>query len=141
MPDKINSRCGGSCIRCWRNKLKHGNKLKKKNFPKQNIWAINQPYPKSRVIYGDSSDEEEGYESNIEEYALMKIKTEDDYSKYDIEYKKVVLDKYKIIDIYENYNDWLSENKQLFEPNIKKFTKEFSQYVPCKNNICDIKLI
>ena len=41
MPDKnYLPNCGKGCTRCWRNKLKHANKLKKKQFPKQNIWNI-----------------------------------------------------------------------------------------------------
>ena len=39
MPEKRRVRgCGKSCTRCWANNLKHGNKLKKKQFPKQNVW-------------------------------------------------------------------------------------------------------
>lgn len=35
MPDKRYKRgCGRECLRCWRNKLKHGNKLKKKKGEK-----------------------------------------------------------------------------------------------------------
>ena len=36
MPDKgqFRTRCGSECTRCWRNKLKHANKLKKKTIPK-----------------------------------------------------------------------------------------------------------
>ena len=54
MPDKKNSRCGKGCIRCWKNKLKHGNKLKKKNFPKQNIWDIPIFFNESRISYNES---------------------------------------------------------------------------------------
>lgn len=35
MPDKRYSKgCGKKCIRCWENRLNHGNKLKKKKYPK-----------------------------------------------------------------------------------------------------------
>ena len=35
MPEKSRvPGCGKSCVRCWRNKLKYGNKLKKKKFSK-----------------------------------------------------------------------------------------------------------
>ena len=142
MPDKTyNSRCGGKgCIRCWRNKLKHANKLKKKNFPKQNIWNIPIYPTEKRISYNDSSDEEEEeYNSNIDQYINLKIKTVDDYSSYQLH--KIKFKEYKLIDIYDNYNIWLSKNKQLFEPNMKKFTKEFKQYISCKNNMCNIKLI
>jgi hypothetical protein len=71
---------------------------KKKQFPKQNIWNI------PRISNGDSSEDEEDYSSN-------------DYSnKNSIEFKI-----YTLLYIYEHYNTWLSENKQLFEPSIKHF--------------------
>lgn len=35
MPDKRYTKgCGKKCIRCWMNRLNHGSKLKKKQFPK-----------------------------------------------------------------------------------------------------------
>lgn len=36
MPDKRHP-CGKSCIRCWRNKLKHGNKESKRLLKKMGI--------------------------------------------------------------------------------------------------------
>ena len=118
MPDKnYLPNCGKDCTRCWRNKLKHANKLKKKQFPKQNIWNI--PIDGSRISNGDSSEDEEEYTSNIEEYVDTQIKTRDDFPSYklhSIEFKT-----YTLLYIYEHYNTWLSENKQLFEPSIKHF--------------------
>ena len=36
MPEKRHAKgCGKTCIRCWVNRQKHGNKLKKKFFPKR----------------------------------------------------------------------------------------------------------
>jgi hypothetical protein len=51
MPDKIYKKgCGGSCIRCWQNKLKHGNKEAKAYIAKQidtlnseNQWDVTYP--------------------------------------------------------------------------------------------------
>ena len=44
MPDKgqFRTRCGSECTRCWKNKLKHANKLKKKQFPKKQITKYTQ---------------------------------------------------------------------------------------------------
>jgi hypothetical protein len=43
MPEKRRVRgCGKSCVSCWKNNLKHGNKLKKKQFPKQNKWHTDE---------------------------------------------------------------------------------------------------
>ena len=142
MPDKnYLPNCGKGCIRCWKNKLKHANKLKKKQFPKQNIWEISINHNESRISYNDSSDEEE-YSSNIEEYADKQIKTKEDYGGYNPDYSRIKI--YKFIDIYDNYNAWLSENKQLYEPNKKMFIKEFRDYIPSdiiNNDTCELEII
>lgn len=142
MPDKnYLPNCGKGCIRCWKNKLKHANKLKKKQFPKQNIWDIPVNYNESRISYNNSSDEEE-YSSNIEEYVDTQIKTKEDYGGYNPDYSRIKI--YKFIDIYDNYNAWLSENKQLFEPNKKLFIKEFRDYIPSQiinNDTCELEII
>ena len=103
MPDKnYLPNCGKDWFRCV--------KEKQKQFPKQNIWN-------SRISNGESSEDEEEYTSNIEEYVDTQIKTRDDFPSYklhSIEFKT-----YTLLYIYEHYNTWLSENKQLFEPSIK----------------------
>lgn len=46
MPDKIYKRgCGHRCIKCWKNKLNHGNGLKLKNHPKTGVYIpdIDEP--------------------------------------------------------------------------------------------------
>ena len=50
MPEKRHAKgCGKTCIRCWVNRQKHGNKLKKKFFPKclsslvfSILWVLNR---------------------------------------------------------------------------------------------------
>ena len=48
MPDKTYGRCAGSgqqrCIRCWVNKLNHGNKLKLKKKKKDMVGEKNELY-------------------------------------------------------------------------------------------------
>jgi hypothetical protein len=138
MPDKnYLPNCGKGCSRCWRNKLKHANKLKKKQFPKQNIWNI--PSNISRISNDDSSDEED-YSSNIEEYVDSQIKTRDDFPSYKL--KNIEFKIYTLLYIYEHYNTWLSETKQLFEPSIKHFKTEFKKHIPLyiiKNDTFDLK--
>ena len=57
MPEKRYVRgCGKSCIRCWVNNLKHGNKLKKKQFPKQNF---NGPWVSVRPTDNEKSEDDE----------------------------------------------------------------------------------
>ena len=127
MPDKnYLPNCGKDCTRCWRNKLKHANKLKKKQFPKQNIW--NTPIDGSRISNGESSEDEEEYTSNIEEYVDTQIKTRDDFPSYKLQ--SIEFKIYTLLYIYEHYNTWLSENKQLFEPSIKHFKTEFKKHIP-----------
>lgn len=128
MPDKnYLPNCGKDCTRCWRNKLKHGNKLKKKQFPKQNIWNI--PSDECGISNGDSFDEDDDeYTSNIEEYVDTQIKTRDDYPNYKL--KSIEFKIYSLLYIYEHYNAWLSKTKQLFEPSIKHFKTEFKKHIP-----------
>jgi hypothetical protein len=137
MPDKnYLPNCGKDCTRCWRNKLKHANKLKKKQFPKQNIW--NTP----SISNEDSSDEDDEYNSNIEEYVDTQIKTKDDYPSYKLHNKEFKI--YTLIYIFEHYNAWLSTNKQLFEPSIKHFKTEFKKHIPLyiiKNNTFELESI
>jgi len=119
MPEKRHvPGCGKSCVRCWRNNLKYGNKLKKKKFPKQNMWNISN-------FQWNLSDEEQSddeYISFIKEYFnTCVIKN---YKGKPIPFNK----------IYEDYNDWLSKNKQTRDNNQKKFIREFKQYIT--NNGC-----
>lgn len=44
MPDKFPSKCGSTCIRCWRNRLKHANPQVKKFLIKNNIKSIDKAF-------------------------------------------------------------------------------------------------
>ena len=115
MPEKqYTARCGGgnqkSCPRCWRNKLKHGNKLKKRQFPKQNEWYTGDAV---KVTYDDDSVDEddvwresnqrlsEFYDAHVvvdvvgDKPTLMKRKPAQEYNA-----------------LYENYAEWLSAEKR-----------------------------
>ena len=107
MPDKNYSSqnhkkgCGKNCIRCWRNKLKHGNKLKKKCFPKlfENISITKEPTLKE-------------YKSNIEEFidkylVLNYDKTRfDEFNEDGKRYNNLLID-----DTTSAYNEWLLNEK------------------------------
>jgi len=43
MPDKF-PKCCSTCIRCWRNRLKHGNPQVKKFLKKNNIKSIDKAF-------------------------------------------------------------------------------------------------
>ena len=143
MPDKnYIPNCGKGCVRCWKNKLKHANKLKKKQFPKQNIWDVPVPFNKGHVTNGDNIDgdstDEEDYISNID----TQIKTKDDCYLYRGDYSEFKI--YKFTDMYDYYNAWLSENKKLFEPSKKQFIKEFKSYIPShyiNNDTCEVEIL
>ena len=105
MPDKNYKKgCGKSCIRCWKNKLKHGNKLKKKCFPK---------------LFEDISSNEEDetskeYKSNIEEfidkYLVLNYDT-DRFAEFNGDgkrYNELLID-----DTVSAYNEWILKEKKI----------------------------
>jgi len=107
MPDKNYKRgCGKNCLRCWRNKLKHANKVKNKPFQDQD-YTITGKY--------DSLDNCD-HDDNI-------------YKKYFNE-RIVISDKSIYInDIYDDFREWYLlnkfnktvPNKKTFVCNIKEF--------------------
>lgn len=115
MPDKKYVKgCGKSCYRCWVNRLNHGSKLKKKNFPKH---FNNEPT-------------KEIYLTNIEEFVdkyIESIYTEDRMNEIDNETNvddNIIQDsKYYndclISKTATSYNNWL-----LSEKGIKKKVKD-----------------
>lgn len=128
MPEKSRvPGCGKSCVRCWRNKLKYGNKLKKKNFPKQNMWYISEKeWNRSDEELSDDEDI-----SFVQEYFNTCVT---------INYKGKPI---SFNCIYDDYNNWLSENKQIRDNNQKQFIRELRQYVDScylTNNGCKIRL-
>ena len=105
MPDKNQKKgCGKECTRCWRNKLKHANKLKKKCFPK--------------MFEDNSSNKEEEtskeYNSNIEEFIdkyLVLNYTKDRFNEYNGDgkrYNELLID-----DTTSAYNEWLLKEKKI----------------------------
>ena len=111
MPDKNYSSqnhkkgCGKDCTRCWRNKLKHANKLKKKCFPKL-----------FEDISSNSSNEEDKkeYKSNIEEfidkYLVINYDT-DRFAEFNGDgkrYNELLID-----DTVSAYNEWILKEKKI----------------------------
>jgi len=136
MPEKRRVRgCGKSCVSCWKNNLKHGNKLKKKQFPKQNKW------------YADESDTDSDSDSKQENPHTYNNYLEEFYNKYiissDIHTHKQIsevnnnnitcrvhndeLERYT----YNMYTEWLSSEKK----NNNKLT--FSKFKQNLYNIAD----
>ena len=114
MPEKRYERgCGNQCVRCWRNKLKHGNKLKKKQFPKQNIWHSDESVTilkqEDPDIYNNTF--EEFYDKYIvSNYTDEQMREVDKRDKRNITYMehKNDLERYT----YDMYHIWLSEEKK-----------------------------
>ena len=118
MPEKRRVKgCGKSCIRCWANNLKHGNKLKKKQFPKQNVW-----YTKSELNDDSKKENIIVYEfSNIKEYI-------DNYIVID-PYQFKIVNKINLNIVYDDYKYWLSKNKKIKAVSFKKFKNECRKYI------------
>ena len=118
MPDKsYNSRCGKSCQRCWRNKLKHGNKLKTPQFPKQNVWD------QVESSIDTSVESEEEHFSSVQNYITSKLKP---YSWSEMERKDKL--GVSLFTLYENYREWAwGENTYLLKR--KQFQKELRQHL------------
>ena len=110
MPDKNYSSqnhkkgCGKNCTRCWRNKLKHGNKLKKKCFPK-----LFEDVPSK-----ENEQISKEYNSNIEEfidkYLVLNYDTDrfDEYNGDGKRYNCILID-----DTVSYYNSWLLKEKKI----------------------------
>jgi hypothetical protein len=114
MPEKRRCRgCGKNCIRCWRNNLKHGNKLKIKKFKKQNVWyKINE-----WDIEDNKNDRSICNFTNIEEYFNNKIIIENNLIFLND------INKIKMDLLLENYNYWLSDTKKIKPIKKKTFLK------------------
>ncbi len=117
--------CGKSCVRCWRNKLKHGNKLKKKNFPKQNVTGSFQnnifddqvkekihPY----IKWGTS---EHTKNSNFDEWFKNYVRIPTVYEQDSAAY--IPLDR-----LFVCYREWLSETKKIHTQNITRFRRQLN---------------
>lgn len=95
MPDKRYVKgCGKTCTRCWRNRLNHGSRLKKKCFPK---------------FFDSDEKEDKQYATNMEEFLdkYVEIDTnniENDYNKDNRELLNLLTQK---------YNNWLSKEKNI----------------------------
>ena len=110
MPDKNYSSqnhkkgCGKDCIRCWKNKLKHGNKLKKKCFPK--LFEEISPNEKEQIS--------KEYKSNIEEFIDKYLVLNYDTTRFaefnddGKRYNNLLID-----DTTAAYNDWLLKEKKI----------------------------
>ena len=119
MPDKqYTLRCGGgSCPRCWRNKLKHGNNLKKRLFPKQNEWHAGDAV---KVTYDDEVDEDDVWrESNrrlsefYDAHVVVDVVGAKQRRRAGGEDKKgggAPAQEYNVL--FENYAEWLSAEKR-----------------------------
>ena len=122
MPDKRYKKgCGKNCIACWQNKLKHGNKLKKKNFPKK----FKEVEEITNEVY--ENDLEEFYCKYIIEDYINKIE------KIDKIKKKVSISIYNknlINDLIESYKSWLFtyKKKNIKKINSNRFINELKYY-------------
>lgn len=122
MPDKRYKKgCGKSCVRCWINKLEHGNKLKKKNFPKKFKEVeeiINEVY---------ENDLEEFYCKYIIEDYINKIQKIDKISK---KVSKSIYNKNLINDLIESYKSWIFtyKKKNIKKINSNRFINELKYY-------------
>lgn len=102
MPDKRYVKgCGKSCIRCWVNRQNHGNKLKKKLFPKK--------------FEDEKEDEEKVYISVLEEfldkfvisnYTMERIEEIDNLELDPVEHNCNLIKK-----TTKAYNDWALKEK------------------------------
>ncbi len=109
MPEKRRVRgCGKSCTRCWANNLKHGNKLKKKNFPKQNCGTY-------FIEEEEKEKEEEKSKSFFDEWF-------DIYVTIPRTYAKATYIPLNII--FDHYRNWLSETKKIHTNDIVEFRKK-----------------
>ena len=140
MPD-INYKkgCGKGCIRCWKNKLKHGNKLKKKFFPKL--------FMKEESKDKDETNEKI-YNSNMEEFIDKYIKciNNDKIIEIDDAYyselqclRGKIYNEYLISETTAAYNEWVFKDKNvrkkikdknLLELMNKELTQCIEQYYP-----------
>ena len=126
MPDKgqFRTRCGSECVRCWRNKLKHANKLKKKQFPKQNMWYMDNIEPDTNPVNEYTSHLEEFHDKYITSNNTHAQKNKISKISKDIHY--IYYNEGMDRETYNSYNRWLfSEKKMKNKLTCSKFIKLF----------------
>ena len=76
MPDKFCRKgCGSSCLRCWRNKLKHASPETKRYMKKHTITSIDSNDACNEMFHQIEIDETERKNKNLKKYeAMLKIK-------------------------------------------------------------------
>ena len=122
MPEKRYARgCGKTCIRCWINRLNHGSKLKKKQFPK------------AFEFDSEDSDENVKYQTLMEEFHDKYIKcicNRENMNKVDRGlFGDMKIHNDNLISFTTDvYNEWLYKEKKItkkIKPNnlIKEITK------------------
>lgn len=98
MPDKRYVKgCGKSCTRCWRNRLNHGSKLKKKCFPK---------------FFDFDENKEKKYATNMEEFLDKYVEIDTNNIENDNnDYNK---DNRELLNLLtQKYNNWLCKDKNI----------------------------
>ena len=79
MPDKIYKRgCGGTCLRCWRNKLKHASPETKKYMKKNSIISVDGANACNEVfdeIEAEIVERKQKFFRRYEELAKIKVNT------------------------------------------------------------------
>ena len=108
MPEKLRSRgCGKRCIRCWKNYIKHGNKLKKSHKNLCKVSKDNQNVENDLIPSNDVND-------NYTEYFNLCIRINNKGYRFDWRTLNIFKLCVPINDIYEDYIYWLSVNKNLY---------------------------
>ena len=104
MPEKRHVKgCGNECIRCWVNRQKHGNKLKKKFFPKR--FEMNKSWMSEEKVY--MSDFEEFLDKFVISNYIMKVVMKLIYNEVNpVEHNNNLIKK-----TTNAYNDWLLNEK------------------------------
>jgi hypothetical protein len=123
MPDKRYKKgCGKNCVKCWINKLEHGNKLKKKNFPKK----FKEEEEINNEVY--ENDLEEFYSKYIiRGYNFNKMEKIDKIIK---QVSKTIYNKNLINNLIESYKSWLFtyKNKKIKKINSNRFINDLKYY-------------
>ena len=134
MPEKRHVKgCGKSCIRCWVNRQKHGNKLKKKFFPKK--FEMNKSWMSEEKVY--MSDFEEFLDKFVISNYIMKVVWKLIYDEVNpVEHNNNLIKK-----TTNAYNNWLLKekgiNKKMKE---KDLIKEMNGHYK-NSDILDSKVI
>jgi hypothetical protein len=138
MPEKIRSRgCGKRCIRCWKNYIKHGNKLKKSHKNLCKVSKDNQNVENDLVPSNDITD-------NYTEYFNLCIRINNKGYRFDWRTLNIFKLCVPINDIYEDYIYWLSVNKNLYVKKkefIKQLCKHFPKYITKHKKYCHVEFI